>query len=55
VLKLEDNTPFEAQTGPARRGDHQTIKKHLKYLQKFPEYTQLYTLLTKSIEHAYRR
>jgi len=55
VLKIENQSPYEMQTGPARRNDEKTIKKHLKYLQKFPEYVQLYTLLTKSIQHAYRR
>ena len=55
VLKIEQHPPYEMQTGPARRNDDKTIKKHLKYLQKFPEYAQLYNLLTKSIQHAYRR
>ncbi len=55
VLKIEQQPPYEMQTGPARRNDEETIKKHLKYLRKFPEYGQLYTLLTKSIQHAYRR
>jgi len=55
VLKIENFPPLEMQTGPARRNDEKTIKKHLQYLQKFPEYAQLYTLLTKSIQDAYRR
>ncbi len=55
LLKIENLPPYEMQTGPARRNDKKTIKKHLKYLQKFPEYAQLYTLLTKSIQDAYRR
>ncbi|MEM1122765.1 MAG: DUF2520 domain-containing protein [Bacteroidota bacterium] len=55
VLKIEEGTPFAMQTGPAKRGDTQTIKKHLDYLQKFPKYGQLYTLITKSIQDAYRR
>ncbi len=55
VLKISQHTPYDMQTGPARRNDEKTIKKHLEYLQKFPEFVQLYTLLTKSIQHAYRR
>ncbi len=55
VLKIDQHSPYDMQTGPARRNDEKTIKKHLAYLQKFPEYVQLYTLLTKSIQHAYRR
>lgn len=55
VLKIDDFPPYEMQTGPARRNDEKTIKKHLKYLRKFPNSAQLYTLLTKSIQDAYRR
>lgn len=55
VLKIDQHSPYEMQTGPARRNDEKTIKKHLKYLQRVPEYAQLYSLLTKSIQHAYRR
>ena len=55
VSKIERQSPYDMQTGPARRNDKKTIKKHLQYLQKFPEYRQLYTLLTKSIQDAYRR
>ena len=55
VLKIANHTPFDMQTGPARRNDKKTIKKHLKYLSKFPNYPHLYTLLTKSIQDAYRR
>ena len=53
--KIENQTPFSMQTGPARRGDEKTIKKHLDYLQKYPEYAQLYQLITKIIQDAYRR
>jgi len=55
VLKIANHQPLEMQTGPARRNDKKTIKKHLKYLKKFPNYPHLYTLLTKSIQDAYRR
>ncbi len=55
VLKIAKYSPLEMQTGPARRNDEKTIKKHLKYLKKFPKYQHLYTLLTKSIQDAHRR
>ena len=55
VLKIANHSPLDMQTGPARRQDEKTIKKHLKYLRKFPNYPHLYTLLTKSIQDAYRR
>lgn len=55
VLKIANHPPLEMQTGPARRNDKKTIEKHLKYLKKFPKYTHLYTLLTKSIQDAHSR
>ncbi len=55
VCKIENRHPKEMQTGPARRGDLKTLKKHIKYLKKFPKYAQLYDLLTKSIQNAHRR
>lgn len=55
VYKVKDKSPYEMQTGPAKRGDQATITKHLAYLSKFPEYSNLYELLTKSITNAYRR
>jgi len=55
VLKIANHSPLDMQTGPARRQDEKTIKKHLAYLRKFPNYPHLYTLLTKSIQDAYRR
>jgi len=48
ALKIKDLSPKEAQTGPAKRHDRQTIKNHLRILPE--EYREIYTLLTKSIE-----
>jgi predicted short-subunit dehydrogenase-like oxidoreductase (DUF2520 family) len=48
ALKIKALSPKEAQTGPAKRHDRQTIKNHLEILPK--EYQEIYTLLTKSIE-----
>ena len=45
VLSL---SPNEAQTGPAKRGDSQTINEHLKFL-KNENQIGIYKLLTKSI------
>lgn len=52
--KLLKKAPYDMQTGPARRGDQQTIKRHTEYLKKFPEYQSLYTLLSKSISNTYK-
>jgi len=46
-------SPYDMQTGPARRGDQQTIQRHTKYLEKFPEYQSLYISLSKSITNTY--
>lgn len=48
VKKLDDLSPYQAQTGPAVRGDLRTIKKHLKMLDK-PLHKELYNLLTQAI------
>jgi len=50
--KIETLTPFEAQTGPARRGDALTLKKQLKQLEK-TDFKEIYTALTRSIATTY--
>ncbi len=47
--KVQTIQPKKAQTGPAIRGDKKTIKKQMKYLQQFPRFKKVYSLLTKSI------
>ena len=42
--------PKHAQTGPAIRGDQNTIDAHLNFL-KNSEYNKIYKLLTESIQH----
>lgn len=49
VAKLEAGTPADMQTGPAIRGDEATIRRHLTYLKKFPQFAGLYRTLTESI------
>lgn len=46
VKKIE---PIEAITGPAKRNDIEVIKKHLIYLEKFPEFKKIYKDLSDSI------
>lgn len=41
--------PINQQSGPAKRGDTSTIKKHLSYLEKMPEYRHLYGMISESI------
>lgn len=49
ALKMELLTPSLAQTGPAKRGDAKTIRKHQELLNKKQQ--SIYDLLTKSIQH----
>jgi predicted short-subunit dehydrogenase-like oxidoreductase (DUF2520 family) len=48
VDKIGPSAPYEVQTGPARRGDLETIKKHLEQL-KNRDYKEVYEVLSKSI------
>ena len=49
IRKLDHITPFESQTGPARRSDLEIIQEHLELLKEEPELKKLYSLLTDSI------
>jgi predicted short-subunit dehydrogenase-like oxidoreductase (DUF2520 family) len=51
--KLEFIDAFEAQTGPARRCDQQTLHKHLSQL-KSKKHREIYTLLSNSIKASYQ-
>ncbi|MBL1231729.1 MAG: DUF2520 domain-containing protein [Vicingaceae bacterium] len=47
--KIKKQSPKEAQTGPAKRNDQQTIDKHLAMLEDNPN-KELYQLITKLIQ-----
>ncbi|MFK7934599.1 MAG: Rossmann-like and DUF2520 domain-containing protein, partial [Saprospiraceae bacterium] len=47
--KVQMHSPAKMQTGPAIRNDHQTIERHLLYLQSQPEMAKLYEHLTQRI------
>ena len=47
--KLKHLTAINAQTGPALRGDHKTIKKHLDLL-KNSKYFDIYKNISKMIQ-----
>ncbi|QNK63035.1 DUF2520 domain-containing protein [Pedobacter sp. PAMC26386] len=51
--KVQSATPAEAQTGPARRNDQETIKKHLDLLNGSPELQKIYETLSNSIKKTY--
>ncbi|MBB1149643.1 MULTISPECIES: DUF2520 domain-containing protein [unclassified Myroides] len=48
--KIMELSPVEAQTGPASRGDQNTIKQHLELLTD-PTKKEIYQLITKSIQN----
>ena len=48
AFKIENLSPTEAQTGPARRNDKKTIEKHLQLLGDSP-YREFYELFTKAL------
>ncbi|MCF7561836.1 DUF2520 domain-containing protein [Sabulilitoribacter multivorans] len=50
--KIQDVSPYMAQTGPAKRNDKKTINKHLKIL-KNDQHKAIYKLLTTSIQHTH--
>ena len=52
AAKIQDLSPLDAQTGPARRNDRGTLKKHLAQL-KHKKHKKVYTLLSKSIRKTY--
>jgi predicted short-subunit dehydrogenase-like oxidoreductase (DUF2520 family) len=51
--KVEEMLPYEAQTGPARRGDDIIINRHLDLLQNDSRLLQIYQILTDSIKRDY--
>jgi len=44
------SSPAQNQTGPAIRGDHQTMEKHLELLENDPNLKKIYSDISKSIQ-----
>ena len=44
--KVESIKPHDAQTGPAVRGDRKVISEHLELLKDYPEFAELYRLIS---------
>ena len=49
AYKLQYHLPSEMQTGPAMRGDQQTIQKHENLLSAYPAMQDVYRYLTRKI------
>lgn len=47
--KVQQQIPKEVQTGPAKRGDVETIQKHLEFISKNPHWLKIYQQLTEEI------
>lgn len=47
--KVQSNRPVDVQTGPARRGDLQTINTHLNFLSKNSQWVKIYQQLSEEI------
>ena len=50
--KIGNLSPYLAQTGPAKRNDKKTLRKHLKALDK-DIHKEIYVLMTKSIQQTH--
>ena len=51
AAKIQQHSPAEMQTGPAKRGDQKIIRDHLAYLSPGSTYHAIYKLLSNSIVH----
>ena len=53
ATKIKTLGPKHAQTGPAKRNDISTISEHEQMLSNFPEYRELYRLISAQIKKKY--
>jgi predicted short-subunit dehydrogenase-like oxidoreductase (DUF2520 family) len=50
--KIKEIGTQQGRTGPAVRGDQETIKKHIELLKDHPEWEKLYTFISRDIERS---
>jgi hypothetical protein len=55
IEKLKISGDANLQTGPARRGDMQTVKVHLQELEKHPQLREIYQLMSSLIAEAHEQ
>ncbi len=53
AAKVSQGAPYQMQTGPAKRGDHQTQQRHLALLEVQAQ-KDIYTLLSSAITKTYQ-
>jgi predicted short-subunit dehydrogenase-like oxidoreductase (DUF2520 family) len=49
LAKALQDSPARMQTGPALRGDADTLRRHLRLLAEHPEWQELYKQLSTNI------
>jgi len=52
VIRLRNSSPLDTQTGPAIRGDQETINKHRKILSGYPAILSFYDKFTEEIQNS---
>ena len=55
AAKLDHHMPNEAQTGPARRNDQKIMNEHLKMLEDYPDYKEIYQLISERIMRKFHK
>ena len=50
IRKIANDHPANTQTGPAKRNDQDVIQEHLRMLEPYPNYSEVYQSITKSIQ-----
>ena len=51
--KIQDQSPGDCQTGPAKRKDMDTIHRHLQLLKNYKTYRNLYAILSEGLLNKY--
>jgi predicted short-subunit dehydrogenase-like oxidoreductase (DUF2520 family) len=49
AFRIENNSPKNLMTGPAKRKDFNIIDQHYEFLEKYPDYKEVYKLITEKI------
>ena len=52
ATKVQKMRPADAQTGPASRGDKSILRKHDALLKEYPEYVEIYKMLSDGIRRS---
>jgi hypothetical protein len=53
LQKAQSGNPASVQTGPAIRGDTNTLQEHIKLLSYKPDLQKLYTFISRNIQEYY--